>query len=169
MNPDYKIDSESKNLNSYYNYQISEIEDTEQYDTDFLCLNFPSIDFNVNKHIEIVRMIEKFTFLEKNWDGFGSLPLSPNVAEKAKVIVENINLNYLNNYNTEVKISPYSTLIIDWFDEKNEFSLEIGKDYLGYYCDGENFDKEVDKIAITTPEDISFAINEIENDLSEIF
>lgn len=171
MNVDYKIDNEGKNLNSYSYYQFPEVEETDQYDvTDFICYNFPYLkDIYSNKHIEIVRMIEKFTLLDSNWDGFGALPLSNNVADKAKTIVENINLNFFDNYNTEVKISPYSTLIIDWFDGDNEFSLEIGKDFLGYYCDSERLIKEVDKIEITTPEKISNAIIKIENDLSKVF
>ena len=88
---------------------------------------------------------------------------------KSKIIVENIDLNYFNNINYEVKVTPYSTLIIDWFDNNNELSLEIGKDYLGYYCDSEKLMKEVEKIDILTKENISNAITQVEEDIRQIF
>lgn len=171
MNLDYKIDTNGNNYNSYNNYQFPEEYFVERKDRNFnLCLNFPYLkDIQINKHIEILRQIETFTLFKENWDGFGAIPLSKNVAEKAKIIVENIDLNYFNNINYEVKVTPYSTLIIDWFDNNNELSLEIGKDYLGYYCDSEKLMKEVEKIDILTKENISNAITQVEEDIRQIF
>ena len=75
-------------------------------------------------------------------------------------------------YNNEKKCnrkrclcSTYSTLLIDWYDNDNVLSLEIGKDSLGYYCDGKIV-KGVDKIDIISEEDILSAISIVENDIS---
>ena len=46
-----------------------------------------------------------------------------------------------------------------------ELSLEIGKDSLGYYCDGK-FKKFVDEIDITSVENIYSAVSIIENDIN---
>jgi hypothetical protein len=106
--------------------------------------------------IKIVEIIDSFSIDE----------LTQRVSNKSKSIVMNINAVYFTDYEYDVRVSPYSTLLIDWFDDdKNELSLEIGKDYLGYYCDGKVV-KEVDSIDITTVDKILLAVSIIENDIS---
>jgi hypothetical protein len=105
--------------------------------------------------IKIFEIIDSFTIDE----------LTQRVSNKSKSIVMNINAVYFTDYEYDVRVSPYSTLLIDWFDGSNELSLEIGKDYLGYYCDGKVV-KEVDSIDITTVDKILLAVSIIENDIS---
>lgn len=105
--------------------------------------------------IKIFEIIDSFTIDE----------LTQRVSNKSKSIVMNINAVYFTDYEYDVRVSPYSTLLIDWFDGSNELSLEIGKDYLGYYCDGKVV-KEVDSIDITTVDKILLAVSIIEDDIS---
>lgn len=105
--------------------------------------------------IKIVELIDSFSIDE----------LTQRVSNKSKSIVMNINAVYFTDYEYDVRVSPYSTLLIDWFDGENELSLEIGKDYLGYYCDGKVV-KAVDSIDITTDDRILLAVSIIENDIS---
>ena len=170
MTADYNtIDSPNKRYNPYaYNYVIdNDVEAEELIDSSLICSNFPSLEINNNKYVDIIRQIEKFSLLQHNWDGFDAQPLSNAVAEKSKIIIENIDFNFYENNNIDVKVTPYSTVVIDWYKGDNEFSLEIGKDFLGYYCDGE-ISKEVDKLDISNQEQIFKAINQVEKDLEKI-
>ena len=105
--------------------------------------------------IKIVELIENYKISD----------LTQRVSDKSKSIVMNINEVYFTDYEYDVRVSTYSTLLIDWYDHDNVLSLEIGKDLLGYYCDGKIV-KGVDKIDIISEEDILSAISIVENDIS---
>lgn len=106
--------------------------------------------------IKIIELIDSYDISE----------LTQRVSEKSKSVVRNINAVYFTDYEYDIRVTPYSTLLIDWYDsEYNELSLEIGKDYLGYYCDGV-FVKSVDLVDITTDEKIVSAILDVEKDIS---
>lgn len=167
---DYKISSENQTFNSYsYNFSI----DAEEQDEELMLTEFVCHDFSLFKQktddltFKAIRKIEEFILLKENWDGFNSVALTKNVAEKAKIFIENIDSNFLKNYEYYISLSPYSTLIIDWYNDRNEFSLEIGKDSIGYFCDGEKVIKEVDKIDISTIESLVNAVKIVEEDLEK--
>jgi len=163
---DYQVSPVGDNFNSYsYNFDLSDPYIDEYSGLDCLDISmYPKVE---NKYLEIIRQIDNFTLLRDNWDGFKAIPLSNYVAEKAKIIVENLNLDFFENKDFEIKPTPYSTLVIDWYNNENEFSLEVGKSYLGYYCDGV-ISKEVDQIEISSIDQITNAINQIERDLRKI-
>ena len=166
MSAEYK---EFKYFNSIYDKGIFCVVDEEPEFIDDFSIVVDDFFIEKSVHLDIHRKIDKFTLLPINWDGYNALPLSKRVAEKSKEIIENLDMSfYENGKDFEIKPSPYSTVIIDWYSGNSEFSLEIGNDSLGYFADGKLV-KEVDKLDISTKENISKALAYVENDLRQIF
>jgi hypothetical protein len=76
----------------------------------------------------MVREIQNFAGLEENWDGEGALPVIEQVRENASEAIRRL---YKIWGKPDVTPSPNGTVIFEWFHEKVEFYLEIGKDN---YC-----------------------------------
>lgn len=166
MSADYK---EIKDFNSIYDNAIHQIISEEPEFIDDFCIIVDDFYVQNSLHLDILRKIDKFTLLPVNWDGYNALPLSKRVAEKSKEFIENLDMSfYSSDKDFEIKPTPYSTLVIDWYSGDSEFSLEIGNESLGYYVDGVLI-KEADKIGISTKEELTKAIEVVSNDLMQIF
>jgi len=161
----YNQDSDLNKNNSYSFEVILEEESCDSIDdtNTYLCHNFRSIA--TEKYLEAIREIEKFTYLKHNWDGYGAIPLTQAVAEKSKSFVENLNYNLFEDFEFVVKPTPYSTLVIDWYKQNNLFSLEIGKDSIAYFTDGEKLIKEELELNIASTGELKKAVKQVEEDL----
>jgi hypothetical protein len=73
--------------------------------------------------------IENFTKLENNWDGYGAVPLLPEVFENSKSILE-----VLSEIPSDVYPNPHGTLGIEYENEEtnNYLRIEVGKESMTY-------------------------------------
>lgn len=93
--------------------------------------------------------------------------ITERVLNKSIEVINKINSDFFND-KTEVYATPYKTLVIDFYDDISEFSLEIGYKQLGYFTDGK-MRKEVEFLDIETETEVELAVSEIEKDLNRLF
>jgi hypothetical protein len=95
--------------------------------------------------------------------------ISYDVLNQSLNLIDNIYPSLVEKLNIEnVYTSSYGTVILDWeFSGDNLFSLEVGKDSIGYFIEkkGEDF-KEVDSLGLKD-NDIKNTFSSLINDLSD--
>jgi hypothetical protein len=93
--------------------------------------------------------------------------ITQRVYDKSIDVVSKMNPKYF-ELNHDCYGTKYKTLVIDFYDDVSELSLEIGYKDLGYFTDGKLF-KEVDLIDIENDNRIDIAVKQIEEDLDKLF
>ncbi len=78
--------------------------------------------------------IDNFVDLDDNWDGYGGIPVYPEVAKNAKKILRTLDPEYVRKI-TDIFPNPHGTVTIEWENNKGKFSLEIGKSSFSYFVD----------------------------------
>lgn len=107
---------------------------------------------------EIVGDIIEFSQLENNWDGYGGIPPLMDTIVNTLEVLNVIPLKYFDIIDY-IAPTPYGTITIDFLDkDENLISIEIGKDELGYFTEG-NFEKLADNVKIND-NDLSFLIKD---------
>lgn len=80
--------------------------------------------------------IESFTHLENNWDGYGAIPLSREVADVAQSFMQSLPDIYLDVLDPEnISPTPYSTIMFDWENTDHYISLEIGEKEANFFAE----------------------------------
>jgi len=76
--------------------------------------------------------IKNFEELGENWDGYGAVPVIPEIARVAETLL-NILGSFIDGI-TDVFPNPHGTITIEWENRNDEkLSLEIGKDNYSYF------------------------------------
>ncbi len=150
------------NESNYKNQHLIESIVSDPKDGFLLYENTSSLEDKIKKEIE---SISKY---QNNWDGFGAPQISAEVFNNSLNIIDSISPNSLNNLNPEnIYPSKYGTIILDWiFENDNIFSIEIGKNSVGYFYEKGNTDsKQVENLSI---DEVNFynTIPKINSDLS---
>lgn len=81
---------------------------------------------------ELIKKIIELTNLKENWDGYGALPLDTNIASKLIYISSSFPSDFFDN--ADIYPNPHATLSIEWENENNKLSLELGIDTMSYYA-----------------------------------
>ncbi len=81
--------------------------------------------------------VVSFSHLPKNWDGYGAIPVSREVADTCLRLLKTLPAPLLEKLKPEdLTPTPYSTITVDWEDEDGYFvSTEIGKDHANFYAE----------------------------------
>lgn len=80
---------------------------------------------------KLIEEILSFVALPQNWDGYGAIPLCVKCALNAIDLVCKIDKKV---FNKEYDLSPmpYGTIVIEWSNNEDYVSLEIGTTTCGY-------------------------------------
>lgn len=105
--------------------------------------------------------------IKKCLDSDDDICISDSVYDKSIEIVSKIDQEYF-KINYECYSTKYKTLIIDFSQNENLFSLEIASKALGYFIEGK-INKMEESIDITTNDEIDLAIRQIEIDIEKLF
>jgi hypothetical protein len=144
-------------------YEIED-DDAPEFVEDLLCRAVSAPITFEKPYYLIIDQINNLALLGKNWDGFGGMSLSSEVIEKSKSLIEHLSDESFLSYDYEVKMSPYNTIIIDWYSGENEFSLEIGTDSVAYFSEGKS-NLKVDELLISEESSLMEVALKIEKDL----
>lgn len=111
-----------------------------------------------------------FSFLElkENWDGLQAKPIKTETISNAISIFESLSLNLIYHLDVDdIYCSSYGTIIFDWeFENENIFSVEIGKESLGYFYEKDSNIVQREDLKIDNSESLLNAIVNIQKDLS---
>ncbi|TAK38497.1 MAG: hypothetical protein EPO28_11210 [Saprospiraceae bacterium] len=80
--------------------------------------------------------IQSFTRLKNNWDGYGAIPVSPEVADACLNFLRLLPESFLEHLEPEnITPTPYSTVTIDWEHGDSHFvTVEIGKSKANFFA-----------------------------------
>jgi hypothetical protein len=86
--------------------------------------------------IELLNKISKFHCLKDNWDGYGAVPPSEAAIQNVVRMVEILPEMFATKLNKDdITPTPYGTILVEWVDEQNSLTLEIGDEKIGLVSD----------------------------------
>lgn len=88
-----------------------------------------------DNYLDLIRYIESLSRLKPGWMGEGSVPVTDDVVNNTKILLDHLEYNVLNYENLSAHPSAYGTIILDIDKEEKEFSIEIGATRISYYID----------------------------------
>jgi hypothetical protein len=92
----------------------------------------------MDKYEYLMAEIEKFTTLNRNWDGHGAIPLFPEIAVITSKLLVMLGATFIDKI-TDVLPNPKGTITIEWENRKGEkLALEIGLDNYSYFISYED-------------------------------
>lgn len=74
----------------------------------------------------------EFTELNENWDGYGGIPLLPEIAKIANNFILLLNTSQVDAI-TDIYPNPHGTISFEWNGNIGKMVLEIGKSGYSYF------------------------------------
>lgn len=108
--------------------------------------------------------IYDFTNLEEDWDGYGGVPLLPEIAETANKLIAMLASDLVNRI-SDIYPNSHGTVTIEWQNwDQEKLSLEIGRNNYSYFV---KFTDQ--KTKLVHGEDILSDFKQFTSDLGELF
>ena len=91
----------------------------------------PNLD---SKLLSLKEIINTFSFLEKDWDGYGGFAPSSIVVQNTKIFLELLPISLFKDFDVEnIFPNPNGTISIEWRNRNNVVGVEIGNEYGVYF------------------------------------
>jgi hypothetical protein len=98
-----------------------------------------AIEYSTTTHSDILKKedvlnnIEEFLILEKNWDGYGAIPVRLDSAKNAKELIKSLSEELFKHFYDGYP-NTHGTISFEWKNKKDEeFFIEIGDSKISYF------------------------------------
>lgn len=116
-----------------------------------------------DRYNELIDEITSFGVLGDNWDGYGAVPVLPEIVEKVNTLINVLGSSCIEKV-TNVFPNPHGTITIEWENNQREkLGLEIGLNSFSYFINYKNAEPK-----LADGKDVFSHIGEITSEINKL-